>query len=272
MHHTSPRLSLKIGLALCVLATPFPLLPAAEPGPASPDVQETTVYQLPDRLLKVQRVTEQTLPILPPPPAPVAALAHPPTPEWLARRAARQASRWLSLGGTVYLAATGPARSRVTYHVSGSTPVVFWSSIDWNLLAGSSRFVTPDGTTYNLLQMFSSEDLAKTSARYAKRGLTYIPPVIPAFPADAASYQIVSGAPTPAMLADLDALHAYHDREHAALLAAAQQRIAARLAAAAAAKLPQPPPPDILIQHRPMTREELQSRRPASAPTSSPQS
>lgn len=228
--------------------------------PNSPDVQSSTTYDLGDRRMVVQEVTEATLPIQPPPapPAPAATRTKLPDDILAAMKVLAAKRHTLNFGGTVYKTADGSCRSLITCHpFDGSQPVVFWSSVDWDLLR-VGRFNTPTGMEYILMTMVGTPiDIARTSAAWAKRGRTYQAPAIPEFPAGAASYQIVSGQPTATVLAALDAVHAFHDREHAALVAAQQQRAEARRLAEEAAKQPQPPPPDIIIQGRPMTPEEL---------------
>lgn len=232
--------------------------PAVDPN--SPDVQSSTTYDLGDRRMVVQDVTEATLPIQPPPapPAPAAIRTKLPGDVLAARKALAAKRRNLSFGGTVYKMPSGVSRSLITYRPpEGGIPIVFWSSAEWDLLRGIGKFVSPDGLEYCVMNMLTPVDIARTTANWAKRGRTYQPPVIPEFSAGAACYQVVSGAPTPAQVADLNAIHAYHDREYAALVAAQARREEARRLAEEAAKQPQPPPPDIIIQGRPMTPEEL---------------
>ena len=243
--------------------------PALDPN--SPDVQSSKTYDLGDRRMVVQEVTEATLPIQPPPapPAPAATGTKLSDAVLAARKAMAAKRHTLNFGGSVYITADGTCRSLITcYPFDGSPPVGFWSSVDWDLFRVGG-FNTPEGTQYILMTMVSTPiDIAQTTAAWAKRGRAYQSPAIPEFPAGAASYRIVSGEPTAAVLAYLDAIHAFHDREHATLVAAQQQREEARRLADEAAKQPQPPPPDIIIQGRPMTPEELAPYRSRlSAPT-----
>lgn len=86
-------------------------------------------------------------------------------------------------------------------------------------------------------------------------------PTVPSFPAGPATFTIISGTPTPEQLADLQALHALHDRDYAALLAAFEQRQAAQLAARQAqAEQEAKPPQDVVIRYRVMTPDELENR------------
>ncbi|MCF7674899.1 MAG: hypothetical protein K9N23_04090 [Akkermansiaceae bacterium] len=236
--------------------------------PNSPDVTKSTTYDLGDRKMVVQEVTETTLPIqpVPAPPVPTAKPSSKLPPELAARLALLAKRRSLSFGGTVYITASGTRRSLIACHPpEGGQPVVFWSSIDWDLLR-VGRFVSPEGLEYTLMNMVTTIDIARASAMWARRGRSYQAPAIPEFAAGAASYRIVSGNPSPAMLSDLNVIHAIYDREHAALIALQLKRDEARSLAIEAAKQPQPPPPDIIIQGRPMTPEELappSNRQPA---------
>jgi hypothetical protein len=269
---TAPFQMWQFAPLLVAFCLPRPLIaqesnpnPTGAPAPPvidanSPDVKSTRIYDLGDRRMVVQEVTEATLPIQPPPapPAP-AATGTKLSDDVLAARKAMAAKRHtLNFGGMVYTTADGTCRSLITCHpFDGSPPVVFWSSVDWDLFRVGS-FNTPEGTQYILMTMISTPiDIARTTAAWAKRGRTYQAPAIPEFPAGAASYRVISGSPTPAQVADLNAIHAYHDREYGALVAAQAKREEARHLADEAAKQPQPPPPDIIIQGRPMTPEEL---------------
>ena len=243
----------------------------AQPDVNSPDVRDTKVYDMGDHRVIVQEVTEATLPVQPPPPPPAAKPEPKPlSPEIIAERKARAAKqRHINFGGTVYQTADGTRRSLITCRpADGGDPVVFWSSVDWDLLR-VGRFVSPEGLEYLMMVMVSPVDIARTQTAWAKHGRTWQAPQVPAFSGTAASFRIVSGQPSAATLADIAAVHAYHDREHAALLDAQRQRDEARRIAEEEAKKPQPPPPDVIIQGRPMTPEELEgvaAGKPATNP------
>ena len=250
-----------------------PLLPGQTPSTPdvnSPDVRDTKVCDMGDHRLIVQEVTEATLPVLPPPPPAATPNPKPLSPEIIAERKARAAKqRHINFGGTVYQTADGTRRSLITCRPSdGGDPVVFWSSVDWDLLR-VGRFVSPEGLEYLIHVMATPVDIARTQAAWARHGRTWQAPQVPAFTGSAASFQIVSGQPSAATLADITAVHAYHDREHAALLAAQRQREVARRIAEEEAKKPQPPPPDVIIQWRPVTPEE-EARSNAGQPAVKP--
>lgn len=279
-HATIPRASFRsvfggVGLWGAVSAAVLicsPLLPGQTPSAPdvnSPDVRDTKVCDMGDHRVIVQEVTEATLPVLPPPPPAATPNTKPLPPEILAERKARAAKqRHINFGGTVYQTADGTRRSLITCRpADGGDPVVFWSSVDWDLLR-VGRFVSPEGLEYLMHVMATPVDIARTQAAWAKHGRTWQAPQVPAFAGSAASFRIVSGQPSAATLADITAVHAYHDREHAALLAAQRQREEARRIADEEAKKPQPPPPDVIIQGRPMPPEELGSAagQPAAKP------
>lgn len=244
-----------------VIAQESNLTPTGTPTPPvidvnSPDVKNTRIYDLGDRRMIVQEVTEATLPLLRPEPAKESSLP----PEALSAGEGGGPEpvefHTLIFGGTVHRSATGALRSLITLwqpHAAG--PLVFWSSIDWSLLTVGG-FTTPEGAAYSMLILLTELDTIQSSEALAGDTADETPPP-PTFTGTAASFKIVSGTPTEETLAELSAIHAFHDREHAALLAEKIKRDEARRLAKEAAKLPQPPPPDIIIQGRPMTPEEL---------------
>jgi hypothetical protein len=226
--------------------------------PNSPDVKSSLIYDLGDRLLTVQEVTDKTLPT---PPAPV---TLPPAPqasalEAMKERVKQQRNRYLSFSGTVYRAANGSACSLITlYQQAGRAPLVFWSSFDWNLMT-IGDFEAPDGEHYCLMLMFSTIDIAAMEARQAARGVVYKTPEIPSFTEGPASYKIVSGEATDQALADLKVLHAIYDRDKEVLLSAWKHREAVRIKAEAEKPTNPPKPEDIVLQYRMLKPEEIQS-------------
>ena len=249
-------------LIATILNLPNPLSAQDNPPPpdaAFSDVKESVTYDLGDQLLTVQRVTEKTIPITLPQPETFAPATSISSPERLAHRAAMKRIHFLSLGGMVYRLVSGQTRSLITLHTTdGASPVEFWSSIDWNLMR-IGNFTSPQGETYSLNLMLTPIDIAKITQLLAAHGRTYTAPVIPSFPAGPATYHILSGAPSPQVIAALNDLHAIHDRDYDSLMAAWQKREDERKADEVAAKLPQPPPPDIVSQYREMTPEELKN-------------
>lgn len=240
-----------IGLAL--LSDSLAQETAAPPDTASADVRSSITYDLGDRLFTVQRVTEETIPIRPSPPAPKPAAPSVPHVPTLAEIAEAKRYHFLNMGGMTYLTESGSVRSLITWYSGAqSQPLVFWSSIDWDLLR-PGNFTSPEGETYSLLLML----FPGYPFKELHGGTDLQPPEIPSFPSGAATYQIVSGAATPDMIATLNALHSIHDSQYQSLVTLRQQREEAWLAAA---QLPQPPPEDIVSQYREMTQEELKNR------------
>lgn len=217
-------------------------------------MKESVTYDLEDRLLTVQKVTEETIPIQPPPPEAETPVQQPATSQTEAERQAELRSHSLSIGGTVYRQAAAPSRSLITIHPdNGAASVVVWSSIDWNLLS-PGNFTSPDGESYSLMLMLSEVNVWELDETDGQAP----PTPIPSFPSGPASYRIVSGIASPQTIKALNDLHAAHDREYVSLLAQWQAREVARAASEEAAKLPKPPPEDIITQYREMTPEELQ--------------
>ncbi len=229
---------------------------AAPPDTSSADVRESVTYDLGDRLFTVQRVTEETIPIrlAPPKPDPTATPVRPiPTP---AEMTEASHVHFLSMGGSTYLTESGSTRSLITWYSASSVgTIVFWSSVDWDLLR-PGNFTTAEGESYSLLLMLSSANVSKEALAGCVESL----PPIPSFSEGSASYRIVSGSATPEVTQTLDALHRIYDRDLQMLLTLRQEREQARIEAAAAALLPQPPPDDIVSQYREMTPEELENR------------
>lgn len=249
-----PSCFLIVSLALAAPLTSVAQDTPLPPNPDSPDVKESIIYDLEDRLLTIQKVTEETIPILLPLPEPDAPVQQAPTPQTEAERQAELHSHTLSIGGTVFRQAPAPSRSLITIHPNnGGNPIEIWSSIDWNLLT-PGNFTSPDGESYSLQMMISTVNVSDINE--ADPGAPSI--AIPSFSNGAASYKIVSGIATAQMIKALNDLHAAHDREYVSLLAQWQAREVERSASEAADKLPKPPPEDILTQYREMKPEEMQ--------------
>lgn len=252
---------------LCLWATMLSLSaqePAAsEPESTSDDVVSRVTYDLGDRTVTLLQVSKATIPSpLPKTDAPATQQRLPEEQAaWEAWVAQQPKRKHLSLGGTVYCSAAHPPRSLICgFGNNGTPPVVFWSSIDWQLLQ-PGNFTLPDGTKLNLLLLLSVHDEDKMAAFHQRWGGTYTPIAIPTFPAGPATFRIISGAPTPEQLADLQQLHALHDRKYAALLSAFEQRQAAQLVARQInATQEAKPPQDVVIRYRVMTPDELENR------------
>ncbi len=225
----------------------------------SPDVKSSVTYDLGNRLLTIQEVTDKTLPKPPPPPIPPLVPAISST-ELLKALAMQNMDRFMAFGGTIYHLGTGFTRSLITYHQGdGKAPVVFWSSFDWNLLT-IGNFELPTGQQYSLMLMFSNVNVAAMEQHYAAQGMDYNVPDIPAFSAGPASFHIISGEATQRTQEDLRALHSIYDRDQEALLQTWNDREAARRKAEAEKPAIPPKPEDIVLQYRMLKPEEIQSK------------
>jgi hypothetical protein len=166
-------------------------------------------------------------------------------------RASRPRINNLNLGATVYLSENSPTRSLVRLAVpgEGNHQITFWSSADFSLLAGVGDFRHEDGTVRRLMLMWSPIYMDRMAALLAKHGRTYTAPVIPELPSGKASFVIVSGTPSAANLADIQALHDLYNSQLEKLNAAHQDREQARLIREAELKAHPPQPKDITLSH-----------------------
>jgi hypothetical protein len=234
--------------ALCVTA--FAETAANAPIITDPDkIIQSTTYNLGDRLLTVQELTKEALP-MPPSPAPVAQPSV--TPARPLFRPRPFAS--ISVGARIYKRANQPTRSLISYHIPGQQETItFWSSADWSLIAGIGSLTAPDGTIWQLFCMPSIINLDRNALRQQ-----LLPsPTIPDMPAGASTYQIVSGNPTPEHMAPIALYHSYYDTHLAELQAAQQARIAEQQRAAAEALADPPEKKDITVQYRILAPEEI---------------
>jgi len=230
--------------------TPTAATPEPEPYEVKPeDIVSTTVTQDGDQTITVHQIK----PIdLPPPPEPAPA----PTPQSLSafqqRLAQRQAlprPQPLHLSATVYRSAASAPRTHVRVWTQDATPITFWSSADFALIAGIQNFTDSQGGTHQLFLGWGNADLDLLRQRHAT-GLSPTPaPDIPSLPEGTATFTLTSGTPDAATLSALQALHELYQREYPRLLEAWQGRETARLQAAEAAKNPPPPEKDITIHY-----------------------
>jgi hypothetical protein len=210
---------------------------------------QSTTYDLGGRLLTIQELTKEamTMPLVPVPVAESPATGvRPPF------RLQRHAS--ISLGTQIYKRANQPTRSFITYHIPGQpSPVTFWSSADWSLIAGIGRLTAQDGTNWQLFCMPSIHDLDRMTFRRQ----TMQAPAIPDMPAGASTYQIVSGNPSPEQMAPIALYHAYYDTHLAELQVVQQARLAEQQRLAAEALANPPEKKDITVQFRILSPEEI---------------
>lgn len=219
-------------------------------------IVDSTTYDLGDRLLTVQEVTEEVLPTPPPPPT-----EAPPTLNIAAPRnhiSNARIMRILLLGATIYRSQGHSPYSLVTYHPLGSTvTVTFWSSADWSLLANIGTFSGPDGTIWELSLAYGIEDMDRRPAMLAKLGITYHAPQIPPFADGRAYFQIQTGEASAEQLLPIELLHSKYNSEYQQLKLAATAREAAESARAAEIQANPPVPEDIVVRYRILAPGEM---------------
>ena len=219
----------------------------AEPTPEASIVTDpnkivdSTTYDLGDRLLTVQELTKDALPVPPlPPPVITPALSGP------RRTFKTQNHGFINVGAQIYKRANQPTRSLIRYQINGQAEAItFWSSADWSIIAGLGNLTAPDGKIWHLMCMPSVYDLDRKYFRQQMQA-----PAIPEMPAGATTYQVVSGNPTAEQMAPIALYHAYYDAHSVELKTAYQARINEQQRLAAEAKANPKPPEDIVMQYR----------------------
>ncbi len=202
-----------------------------------------------------QKFTIQEIVPIDLPPISAAPAPQPLTAEELAARDARIAQadpqRTLMLSCKVH----DGTRTLITWSSQGVTPMQTykaWSNVNFHHFDSLRRF-KKNSTTYMLMFMIGDEDTARASARAARAGKTYSPPLIPELPADSSTeprFQVIQGNPSADELAPLYGLHEIYRENHSELIAE-HQRLTLERAQKAAERLANPPDPkpDIIIQH-----------------------
>lgn len=229
---------------------PAPEAPKPEYKPAPSDILHTTTHQQDGRTITLQQIKPIALP-----PPPQAAEPAEPSPALLQRiaeyRAAHPRSAMMHLGATVYRSKERPARTLVQlWPQGGGSPVKFWSSADFSLIAGGiHRFIDSAGNTRQLFLMWSEVDTDRLSAALSSKGRTYTAPQIPTFPEGKATFQIIGEQPASSDLTALQSLHDLYNNHHAELLTAHQSREQARLQREAELKANPPQPKDITLRY-----------------------
>lgn len=233
--------------AICATAYADPMLDATIVTDPSKIVDSTT-YDLGDRLLTVQELTKEALPMPPPPPPIIAQPTNTPR-----RNISTQNHGFINVGATIYRRANQPTRSFIRYHINGQTEAIsFWSSADWSIIAGLGNLTAPDGKIWHLMCMPNVYDLDRQGFRQQMHA-----PAIPEMPAGSTSYQVVSGIPTAEQMAPIALYHAYYDAHLSELLSAHQARIAEQQRLAVEAKANVPVPADIVVQFRVLEPDEI---------------
>ena len=211
-------------------------------------IVESTTYDLGDRLLTVQELTKEGLPLLPPPPLSSPSTSTPPH-----RLKSNQQRGFFSVGATIYRRNGQPARTFVHYQPQGqAVPVIFWSSADWSLIAGIGSLTAPDGKIWQFMCMPTIYDLDRQTS--FKRQPT---PTIPDFPTGTSTCQIVFGNPTPEQMVPVNLFLAHYDTHIIELQAAYQKRIEEQQRLAAGEKAHPKIPEDLVVQYRILAPEEI---------------
>jgi hypothetical protein len=204
----------------------------------------SATYNLGDRLLTVQEISKDALPM---PPAPIRPAIQPETrPDFVVR--AQRDYGLLNLGGSVYRRSGQPARTLINYRPQGSDQTIqFWTSADWRLISGVGTLTDASGKVWKLMGMFSSYVREQHQDSF----------VIPEFPAGLSTIQIVSGNPTPEQMAPVKLYLAHYDANLPALQAAYQSRIEEQKRLAAEENAHPKVPEDIVVQFRVLAPEEI---------------
>jgi hypothetical protein len=240
--------------ALCAPVSAEPATDAAiVTDPAK--IIKSTVYDLGERLLTVQELTKEAMPM--PQPIPQATV---PAPTTLRPAFQSQKRATLNLSARIYKRANHPTRSFITYHIPGQqTPVTFWSSADWSLIAGIGNLTAPDGTVWQLMCMPSVIDVNRQMSRQVPQ----LVPDIPEMPAGETTCQIVTGNPTPEQMAPVALFHSHYDAHLPELQAAQQSRLAAQQRLANERLANPPDKQDITVQYRILAPDEIVGPAPA---------
>lgn len=220
-------------------------------------VVNSVTYDLGDRFLTVEQVTDAILPSPPRKqlPSPVAPSVSP------QNSVPSTPYEFISLSVAIYLSNSAPPRSLVSYTPRGGEAVEFWSSADWRLLTGLGSFASDNGKEWGVLMMPEVIDIEKTRRLHERHGETYLPPLIPSFIGTQASYIITKGEATEEQLEPFDALHQLYHNNYADLLASFNAREQARIEREAELKANPPVPPDITVRSRMLTPEEIEATK-----------
>lgn len=210
--------------------------PAANEITDPTKIVDSATYDLGDRLLTVQQVTEDALPM--PETSPPAVIQPASAPAF--HSTPHQATEFCSVGATVHRRIGKPSRTLVEYRPQGSDQVVsFWSSADWSLIAPMSGLTDASGKNWMLMCMHSIQTEDDVT-------------VIPDFPAGKSTNKIIAGDPT--LLASVQVFLDHYDANLPELQAAYQMRLEEQQRRAA--EEPEKPK-DIVVQYRILAPEEI---------------
>ena len=209
---------------------------------------ESTTYDLGDRLLTVQELTKDGLPLLLPalPALPFTRIPRP-------VMKVQQERGFFSVDLSIYRRNGQPARTFVQYQPQGqAVPVIFWSSADWSLIAGIGSLTAPDGKIWQFMCMPVIYDLDRQPSFRRQSA-----PAVPDFPAGKSTYQILSGNPTPEQMAPVDLFLAHYDAHLSELQADYQKRIEEQQRLVAEEKAHPKIHEDLVVQFRILAPEEI---------------
>ena len=124
-----------------------------------------------------------------------------------------------------------------------------WVNLDFNHLSGRSDF-TYNGRRFSLLLGIGNVDTSRMTALFARHGLSYQPPEIPAIP-EAEPAVVVSGGSTP-LAGSMDVIEGIlnlYSTEGQQMKLAYEERLQAEAERKAWLKANPPRPQDIVIRH-----------------------
>ncbi len=214
------------------------------------DILESKTVQQGGREITIQKIKPIALPPRPQAPAPID-FNDPAIQQRIAeRRAKYPAMKMLAVGATIYHSDSSPPRSLVRlWPQTAGEPVTVWSSANFALLAGIPTFATASGERASIMMVWSTLNLDRTNHLKRTYARQFPRPEIPVFPEGNATFQVVSGNPTPETLASIASLHEIYNTEHPRLLAAYQGRERARIAHEAEQKAHPPLPQNLVLNY-----------------------
>jgi hypothetical protein len=226
------------------------------PSPPSPpkvlpkfNVEATTLHQLADHDVIMQRVTDPGLPDPPPPPPPMSEKEYEAlraSEEWKEVVGKHKDSQMLFLSATVY----DHKRTFVRWYGNGTPMKCFaaWSNVDFNHLSGLGGFES-DGIQYALLMGIGNADTARSNLRISKPTPEIGEPAVPDLPSDRPAFVLVEGDEKDIEgMAPMLGIHKLYTVEKSRFAAAYVGRERARVEREAYLKAHPPITPDTVIQ------------------------
>ncbi|MCU0794439.1 MAG: hypothetical protein MUF31_00740 [Akkermansiaceae bacterium] len=170
-------------------------------------------------------------------------------------------NRFLFLSGTVFLSSSNPPKTFLRLHgVESSSPLEFWSALDWRLLQNRS-LILDDGTKLSFLLILAefNEDMQHIRA-VGKQW--HLPPYEPSILSQKPfGYYISRGQLDTLQLRDLNEIHKFYSENFGDLQALFQVRLAAqKKLKAEEVERNRKPPEDLVIPFRVLSPDELPTR------------